>query len=157
LGTRSFSMLRHYAKFHNSVGGHVSCSKTYWHPRKEEWKKETAEKCSSKRAVVSRRIRKFRQSLPLFFLVTLVLLRKKRAHKYGAEATSDRLVKATRTVHVSHPRKPVTTDSALISLGRAIHDERSIIWRFISVVLSLPLLSRFLFLLLLLYSVLVHS
>lgn len=60
---------------------------------------------------------------------------KKRAHKYLAEATSDRLVKATRAVHASHPREPVTTDSALISPGRAIHGERSITRRFISVVL----------------------
>lgn len=59
---------------------------------------------------------KFSGGTRCFFFVTLAA--KKRAHKYRAEATSDRLVKATRAVHASHPRKPVTTDSALISRAR---------------------------------------
>lgn len=109
--------------------------------RTNEWRRREKRECSSKRAVMSRRARNFGRSLLLFFLVTLAA--KKRAHKYRAEATSDRLVKVTRAVHASHPREPVTTDSALISPGRAIHGKRSITRRFISVMLFPPSPSPF--------------
>lgn len=143
-------MLHRYTTIDFTVMLAPSYSRTHWHTRKEEREKKEEQKCSSKNAVVSRRVRNLKRSC-LFFLITLVLLRKKRAHKYRAEATSDRLVKATRAVHASHPCEPVTTDSALISLGRAIHGKRSITRRFISVVLFLPFLPRFLILLFLLF------
>lgn len=54
---------------------------------------------------------------PSLYPANLNPFAKKRAHKYRAEATSDRIVKATRTVHASHPRETTTTDSALISFG----------------------------------------
>lgn len=112
--------------------------------RENEWMKKKGEReCSSKRAVMSWRARNFGRSLPLFFSRNPRFAAKKRAHKYLAEATSDRLVKATRAVHASHPREPVTTDSALISPGRAIHGERSITRRFISVMLFPPSPSPF--------------
>lgn len=125
-------------RFHDCAGCRAPYSHRY--TRKEERENEEEGECS-KRAVIFRRARKISGgACHAFFSRNPRFAAKKRAHKYRAEATSDRLVKATRAVHASHPRAPVRTDSALISPGRAIHGERSITRRFISVVLFLPLL-----------------